>query len=61
MKASLQIHAMLPRLALVDPELTLTLPRDVTAATGMDALAQLLEPYVRCERHRSRTRCAWKA
>jgi alcohol dehydrogenase class IV len=45
-KASLRSQLMLPRLAVVDPELTLTLPPDVTAATGLDALAQLLEPYV---------------
>jgi alcohol dehydrogenase class IV len=45
-KASLRSPLMLPRLAVVDPELTLTMSPDVTAATGMDALAQLLEPYV---------------
>jgi alcohol dehydrogenase class IV len=45
-KASLRSPLMSPRLAVVDPELTLTLPPEVTAATGMDALAQLLEPYV---------------
>jgi alcohol dehydrogenase class IV len=45
-KASLRSAFMSPRLAVVDPELTLSLPADVTAATGMDALAQLLEPYV---------------
>jgi alcohol dehydrogenase class IV len=37
---------MLPRLAVVDPELTLSLPPDVTAATGLDALTQLIEPFV---------------
>ena len=37
---------MLPRLAVVDPELTLGLPRAVTASTGLDALTQLIEPYV---------------
>jgi len=45
-KASLRSALMLPSLAVVDPELTLTLPRDITAATGMDALAQVLEPFV---------------
>jgi alcohol dehydrogenase class IV len=45
-KASLRHPAMLPRVAIVDPELTLTLPADVTASTGLDALTQLIEPYV---------------
>ncbi|HMC60186.1 MAG TPA: iron-containing alcohol dehydrogenase [Candidatus Solibacter sp.] len=45
-KASLRSAGMLPRLAVVDPELTLTLPRAITASTGLDALTQLIEPYV---------------
>jgi len=45
-KASLRHPAMLPRLALIDPELTVTLPRVVTVTTGLDALTQLIEPYV---------------
>ena len=36
---------MLPRLALVDPELSCGLPADLTASTGLDALTQLIEPY----------------
>jgi alcohol dehydrogenase class IV len=45
-KASLRSPLMLPRVALVDPELTYTLPPAITAATGLDALTQLIEPYV---------------
>ncbi len=47
-KVSLRSALMLPRVALVDPELTLDLPRNVTAASGLDALTQLIEPYLSC-------------
>ncbi|MCS7001739.1 MAG: iron-containing alcohol dehydrogenase, partial [Dehalococcoidia bacterium] len=45
-KASLRSPLMLARLAIVDPGLTLDLPPALTASTGMDALTQLIEPYV---------------
>ncbi|MGP8002145.1 MAG: iron-containing alcohol dehydrogenase [Streptosporangiaceae bacterium] len=45
-KASLRSPLMLPRVALVDPDLTLSCPPPVTAASGLDALTQCLEPFV---------------
>ncbi len=45
-KASLRSPYLIPRLAIIDPEVTLALPASVTAATGLDALTQLIEPYV---------------
>jgi alcohol dehydrogenase class IV len=48
-KVSLRSPFMLPRVALVDPELTYPLPPDITASTGLDALTQLIEPFV-CSR-----------
>lgn len=45
-KVSLRSPSMLPRLALIDPELTLSLPAGVTASTGLDALTQVIEPFV---------------
>jgi alcohol dehydrogenase class IV len=45
-KVSLRSPYMLAKVAIVDPELTLGLPPSITAATGLDALTQLIEPYV---------------
>ncbi len=45
-KASLRSPLMIPRVALVDPLLTVTCPPAVTAASGLDALTQCLEPFV---------------
>lgn len=45
-KVSLRGVGMLPRLALVDPELTYSLPPEPTAFTGLDALTQVIEPFV---------------
>jgi alcohol dehydrogenase class IV len=45
-KVSLRSPWMLPRLALVDPELTYNLPPEITASSGLDALTQLIEPFV---------------
>lgn len=45
-KVSLRSPLMLPEVALVDPELAYDLPPAITATTGVDALAQLIEPFV---------------
>jgi alcohol dehydrogenase class IV len=45
-KVSLRSPIMLARVAVIDPELTYDLPPALTASTGLDALTQLIEPYV---------------
>jgi alcohol dehydrogenase class IV len=45
-KASLRSPHMLPRLAVVDPDLLVGLPAAVVASCGLDALSQLIEPFV---------------
>ncbi|MFP4474602.1 MAG: iron-containing alcohol dehydrogenase [Desulfatibacillaceae bacterium] len=45
-KVSMRSPAMLPSLAVVDPLLTVSMPPQLTVATGMDALTQLVEAYV---------------
>lgn len=45
-KVSLRDARMLPRLAIVDPALTDGCPRAVTLASGLDAITQVIEPFV---------------
>lgn len=45
-KVSLRSPTMLPNLAVIDPELTYSMPPSLTASTGLDALTQNLEPFV---------------
>lgn len=48
-KVSLRDSRMVPILAIVDPSLTDDCPRAVTLASGLDAITQVIEPYV-CSR-----------
>ena len=45
-KVSLRSLFLQPEVAIVDPELTLSVPASVTAYSGMDAFIQVIEPYV---------------
>lgn len=44
-KFSIKDPKIAPRIALVDPEMTLTMPPELTAATGMDALTHAIEAF----------------
>jgi alcohol dehydrogenase class IV len=44
-KKSIRADSMMPAVAIVDPELTLTCPPSVTAASGMDAIVQAIEAF----------------
>lgn len=44
-KASIRSPLLIPKITIVDPTLTLTVPANVTASTGLDALTQLIEAY----------------
>ncbi|MBW7989216.1 MAG: iron-containing alcohol dehydrogenase [Planctomycetes bacterium] len=45
-KVSLRGPLIYPHLAVVDPELTHSMPPSITASTGLDALTQLMEAYI---------------
>jgi alcohol dehydrogenase class IV len=45
-KVTITGDVLFPRIALLDPQLTLSLPAEITLSTGLDALAQAMEGYV---------------
>ena len=45
-KVSLRSQYLLPTIAIIDPDLTISMSPEVTASTGLDALTQLIEPFV---------------
>ena len=45
-KVSLRSPFLLPRLSIIDPELTYSLPPTITATSGLDAFTQVIEPFV---------------
>ncbi|MGR3497267.1 MAG: iron-containing alcohol dehydrogenase [Limimaricola soesokkakensis] len=47
-KVSLRADRMLADLAIIDPSLTDNTPRSVTLASGLDAVTQVIEPYLSC-------------
>lgn len=51
-KVSLRDKRLLPKLAVVDPSLTDGCPRAVTLASGLDAVTQVIEPYLSCRANR---------
>ena len=51
-KVSLRDNRMLPVLALIDPALTDHCPRAITLASGLDAITQVIEPYVSAKANR---------
>lgn len=45
LKSSIRSPLLVPKIALIDPELMTTIPKEITASTGLDALTQLIEAY----------------
>lgn len=60
-KKSMRFEEMIPTAAIIDPELTLSVPAHITAFGGMDALTQLIEPCISRKRQPKVTELALEA
>jgi len=50
-KQTIRGDSLYPKMALVDPELTVSLPKSITASTGIDALTHAIEAYITKNAH----------
>ncbi|SFI89193.1 Alcohol dehydrogenase, class IV [Bradyrhizobium sp. Gha] len=50
-KQAVQSRFMLADIAIIDPDLTMSVPKEITAATGVDALAHCVEAYTSRKAH----------
>ncbi len=60
-KHAMMSFPLIPRYAVLDPEITYTLPRQLTATTGMDALTHAVEAYIGRSTSRETRRLATEA
>lgn len=60
-KMAFTSNHLLPKLALLDPRMTLTLPPAITAATGMDALSHAVEACLSLQKNPMSSACAFAA
>jgi len=49
-KGTIKNHAIFPKVTIIDPKLTTSVPKNLTASIGVDALSHMLENYFNVER-----------